>query len=152
MKSYKYLMDKASEKMIGKEGWAELVDRTCEFLEDIKQSYPEKVTLLLKDLEDMICYPPLIEAEAKAYVAKMLNKDGSVGEHWPLETVKTLPAQHPELMKFNCLDFYVAINMAWSDRYHANKTTEDYIQDAVDFLDDKDAPKNKMRRYMEHIK
>lgn len=32
------------------------------------------------------------------------------------------------------------------------KKTEDYIQDAVDFLDDKDAPKNKMRRYMEHIR
>lgn len=152
MKSYKYLMDKASEKMIGKEGWEDVVERTCDFLEEIKKSYPEKVALLLKDLEDMICYPPITEVEAKAYVAKMVNKDGTTGEHWSLETVRTLPAQNKDLMKFDFFEFYIALNMAWSDRYHPNKKTEDYIMDAVDFLDDKDAPKNKMRRYMEHIK
>lgn len=151
MKNYKYLIEKAGEKFTNKEDWSPVISKTCSFLEEIKKTYPEKVTLFLKDLEDIICFPPITEQEAKSYVSKMANNDGTTGEHWPFETVKMLPDQHPEmnLTRFDCIEFYIALNMAWSDRYHPNKGVMDYIQDAVDFLDDKDAPKNKMRRYME---
>lgn len=87
--------------------------------------------------------------EAVEYVAHMKNKDGSVGEHWSMTQVKDYMAQHSELADLDPNCFYVALNMMYSDYYKPERTTTTYAMMAKDFLTDKDAPKNKLARYIQ---
>lgn len=148
MKEFKEIMIKAQEKNINGQVWEQIQNKTENFLKEVSVNYPDKVKHFLHDLKDLVCFPPLSEDEAKKYVSAMQNKDGSIGGHWTLEQVRELAKSHPILTRFDCLDFYVAINMMYSDYYSSKRNAEDYVNLAVDFLDDKDAPHNKIRRYM----
>lgn len=148
MKYFKEIMEKAENKQLNGRIWEDIKNKTEMFFEDMARNYPEKVEHFLKDIKDMVCYPPLTEEEAKKYVSKMENKDGTMGGHWTLEQVKELGKSHPALKQFDCLDFYVALNMMYSDYHSTGKNAEYYVELAEDFLGDKDAPHNKMRRYM----
>lgn len=148
MKTYSEIMKYAEHKKLTESAWEDIDKRTQAFVEDVEKSYPDKATAFLKDLKNLVCYPPITEPEAVKYVSEMENKDGSHGGHWSVARVKEMACKHPEVKAFSFSDFYVALNMMYSDFYAPAKTEEDYIREAVDFLDDKDAPKNKMRRYM----
>lgn len=147
--NYSEIMQKALKKNISKEVWQEIEHHTEHFIEDVSKHHPEKVKEFLRKLKDSVCYPPITEEEAKTYVSKMHNKDGSMGGHWTVEQVRELSKTHPALKNFNFADFYIALNMMYSDYYQPNRNMEEYAQLAIDFLGDKDAPKNKIRRYME---
>ena len=99
-------------------------------------------------METEICYPPLTEDQAKDYVAHMVNKDGSKGGHWTHEQTHSYMTSHEEYKDLNDLEFYVAMNMMYSDYYKPAYTTDNYAMLAKDFLSDKDAPKNKVVRYI----
>ena len=152
MRTYKEIMKKAQDKKICSKAWDETDKLTQDFLDEMASLHPDRVQRYLKEMEDAVCFPPLTEGEAQKYVDGMTNKDGSKGAHWNLAQVKELAVKHPELKQFDCLDFFVALNMMWSDHYNPKRAEEEYISLACEFLDDKDAPKNKMRRYMEVMK
>ena len=78
----------------------------------------------------------------------MTNKDGSTGEHWTHEQTHAYMNAHEEYKNLNDLDFYVAMNMMFSDYYKPAYTTDAYASMAKDFLTDKDAPGNKVVRYI----
>lgn len=149
MKTYSEILTHAEHKKLTPAAWNEINARTQAFVEEVEKSWPDKAKSFLKELKNMVCYPPITETEAVKYVNEMDNKDGSRGGHWSVPAVKELAGKYPELKNFPFPDFYVALNMIYSDLYAPDKTEEEYIREAVDFLDDKDAPKNKMRRYME---
>ena len=148
MTTYKKLVQKAYYKDLGEDVMWKMTDDTDKFVESMRVLHPAEVDKFLSHMEDDICYPPLTEAQAKEYVSHMQNKDGSTGEHWTLEQVKAFMQSHSEYSSLNALDFYVAINMMYSDYYKAAYTTENYAALAKDFIGDKDAPKNKVVRYM----
>lgn len=148
MITYKKLVQKAYYKDLGEDVMWKMTDDTDKFVESMRVLHPAEVDKFLSHMEDEICYPPLTEAQAKEYVSHMQNKDGSTGEHWTLEQVKAFMQSHSEYSSLNALDFYVAINMMYSDYYKAAYTTDNYAALAKDFIGDKDAPKNKVVRYM----
>lgn len=148
MITYKKLVQKAYYKDMGEDVMWKMTDDTNKFVESMRILHPAEVDKFLVDMENELCYPPLTEAEAKEYVSHMENKDGSTGEHWTLEQVKDYMKSHSEYSNLNPYDFYVAINMMYSDYFKPTTTTETYAAMAKDFIDDKDAPKNKVVRYI----
>ena len=52
------------------------------------------------------------------------------------------------LEDLNPICFYVAMNMMYSDYYQPERKTDTYAILAKDFLEDEDAPKDKLKRYL----
>lgn len=81
----------------------------------------------------------ITEEMAKEMVCKMINEDGTTGEHWSIEdTEKNNPH------KCNKWKWYVALNMIRSDYYDVELSTERYIKMAHQWLHDKDGNKYKL--------
>lgn len=152
MITYKKLVQKAYYKDIGEDVMWKMTDDTNKFVESMRVLHPAEVDKFLTDMETEICYPPLTEEQAKEYVAHMDNKDGSKGGHWTLDQTDAYLKSHSEYAGINSLDFYVAINMMYSDYYKPAYTADTYASMAKDFITDKDAPSNKVVRYIEAMK
>lgn len=148
MITYKKLVQKAYYKDMGEEVMWKMTHDTDKFVESMRVLHPAEVDKFLTDMETDICYPPLTEEQAKEYVAHMKNKDGSTGEHWTLAQTTEYLKSHSEYAELNPLCFYVAMNMMYSDYYKATYATDTYASMAKDFIADKDAPSNKVVRYM----
>lgn len=64
--------------------------------------------------------PHFNEEYARKAVMKMENEDGTRGPHWSLEETTTLASQYGIALgsKFNRYDWFVALNMVYSDYYN----------------------------------
>lgn len=96
----------------------------------------------------------LDQAKAQAWVQKMKQADGRMGEKWKMEQTEQVRAQWcPECNKY---DFYAAINMMAADygktaqKFGVDKP-EFYACLAKDFLNDPDAKSAKIVKYMRAI-
>lgn len=49
--------------------------------------------------------------------------------------------------RYNIYDLYYVLNMERSDYYKADEAPQYYVERALDFLNDKDAPEGKAKRY-----
>lgn len=92
----------------------------------------------------------LDEETAKEWTQHMENADGTKGPHWSMDQVKQVAAQ--KNISEDPLDFWVAINMMYSDycvmaKKHNVNTVDFYVDMAKAFLDDKDAKPDKLGRY-----
>lgn len=148
MITYKKLVQKAYYKDLGEDAMWKMTDDTDKFVESMRILHPAEVDKFLHEMENAVCYPPLTEESAKEYVANMTNKDGTKGQHWALEQTKAYQNSHAEYAAIDPLCFYVAINMMYSDYYKPAYTTDNYASMAKDFITDKDAPSNKVVRYI----
>lgn len=65
--------------------------------------------------------PHFNEEHARKAVMKMENEDGTRGPHWSLEETSALASQYGISLsgKFNRYDWFVALNMVYSDYYKA---------------------------------
>lgn len=96
----------------------------------------------------------LDEETAKEWTQHMENADGTKGPHWSMDQVKQVAAQ--KNIAEDPLDFWVAINMMYSDycvmaKKHNVNTVDFYVDMAKAFLDDKDAKPDKLGRYYHSI-
>lgn len=122
----------------------ELTEMVDDFVEEVKEHHHEKAMHFLTEV-DLLLNPHFTKETAKYAVSKMKNKDGSTGEHWSKETTdKVLESKG---YHFNHCDWYVALNMMYSDYYKSGRSDDTYIELAYDFLDDEDAPEHKMKKY-----
>ena len=147
MNSFKDIVYKhgRSGKTEDMERLTEIVD---EFVEDVKENHHDKVAEFLVQV-DLLLNPHFTKWTAEYVVGKMENKDGSTGEHWSKETTdRVLKAKGYE---FNPCDWYYVLNMMYSDYYKSGRSDDTYIELAHDFLDDKDAPKDKAKRYYKSL-
>lgn len=87
--------------------------------------------------------------QAQMYVGRLQNEDGSRGPHWDEQTVREVYKNHEELQDFGFWDVYYVLNMMYSDYYDPQFTTKTYVKLTCKFLNDKDAPKDKVLRYAE---
>lgn len=94
----------------------------------------------------------MTKEEAEEYVSKMKNKDVSYGGHWTYDQTTEYMLTHDILRDLNRVCFYVAMNMMYSDYYQAGRGAYFYASMAKDFLTDKDAPSDKLKRYIEAMK
>lgn len=90
----------------------------------------------------------LDEEEAREYVSRLQNADGTRGAHWDVPSIKRIMEESPKLKQHSLWDVYAAMNMIYSDYYMPSKDTHFYVKLTEKFLDDKDAPQDKMARYM----
>lgn len=88
--------------------------------------------------------PHFNEEYARKAVMKMENEDGTRGPHWSLEETTTLASQYGIALgsKFNRYDWFVALNMVYSDYYRVimnitgSNNTKHYVEFAKAWLND----------------
>lgn len=132
----------------GRDGKTEVMEALTEmmddFVEEVREHHKEKAEEFVA-MVDLLLNPHFTKETAKYAVSKMKNKDGSIGEHWSRETTdRVLEAKGYD---FNPCDWYVALNMIYSDYYKSGRSDDTYIELAYDFLADEDGPKDKMKKY-----
>ena len=96
----------------------------------------------------------LTHEEAEQWMRTIKNADGKTGAHWTKEQAQQV--QQQQGIDCDPLEFWVAINMIYSDFYRVAKecncnTIQFYSAMAEAFLDDSDARPDKLRRYYDHI-
>lgn len=121
-----------------------LTHKVDHFVEEVREKHPEMVEYFLIKI-DLLLNPHFSKESSKYAVSKLKNKDGTTGEHWNKETTdRVLEAKGYD---FNYCDWYYVLNMIYSDYYKSGRSDDTYIELAYDFLEDKDAPEDKAKRY-----
>lgn len=122
----------------------------AELADDAYEQHPDKWEHHRDKMESYIYGWHFTKEGAEKAVSKMKNKDGSTGQYWSLydveEVVKAMNIDWSS-KKYNLYDFYYVLNMERSDYYRANEAPQYYVERAIDFLEDKDAPEGKAKRY-----
>lgn len=103
--------------------------------------------------------PHFNEEHARKAVMKMENEDGTRGPHWSLEETSDLASQYGISLsgKFNRYDWFVALNMVYSDYYKVllnitgSNNIKHYIEFAKAWLNDKDIDEGKMWYYYQYV-
>lgn len=121
-----------------------------DIMSEIKKKFPIYYAKYDKKLEEIYKHNEyhLDKEMANKAVSKLKNNDGSIGAHWNESAVRQVVESHPELEKLNFWDLFYTLNMVYSDYYNVDYGLKDYIRLACDFIDDKDAPKDKVKRYI----
>lgn len=72
--------------------------------------------------------PHFNEEHARKAVSKMENEDGTRGPHWSVEETTALASQYGINLgsRFNRYDWFVALNMVYSDYYKVIKCNNVY--------------------------
>lgn len=96
----------------------------------------------------------LTKSGAEMWVRHMQNSDGSSGEHWDYNQTEQVRQQKG--YKCDSVAFYAAMNMMYSDYCQAARdigcnTVDFYAAMAKAFLEDADAPEDKIERYAECV-
>lgn len=96
----------------------------------------------------------LTKTDAESWVRHMQNSDGSSGAHWDYNQTEQVRQQKG--YKCDPVAFYAAMNMMYSDYCQAARdigcnTVDFYAAMAKAFLEDADAPSDKIERYAECV-
>ena len=99
--------------------------------------------------------PHFNDEHARKAVNKMENEDGTRGQHWSLEETTALANQYGIRLdeKINKYDWYVALNMVYSDYYRVvvsmtgSNNTKYFVELAKAWMHDKDIDEGKMWFY-----
>ena len=103
--------------------------------------------------------PHFNEEYAHKAVSKMENEDGTKGPHYSLEEAYRLAQQYGIKLdgEFNKYDWFVALNMIYSDYYRTimtitgNSNTKHFIDLTKAWLEDKDIDEGKMWYYYIYV-
>lgn len=123
----------------------ELTRMTNKFVEEVREKDPAHVGRFLCDLEMFICPFGSRKLAEKATMG-LKNKDGTVGPHWKYEDVEEVARKH-DISANEIPEFFFVLNMIYSDYAKNGRSVEEYVELALDFMDDKDAPEDKTTRY-----
>lgn len=143
----------------------EAIDRLGKTFEKHEESLLEKGLRILKselsaDMYEAVNGPHFDEEHARYAVEGMENEDGSKGPHWTVEETTSVANQmgiNLKSEKHNKWDWYVAMNMIYSDFYKAvvamtgNANTKHFAELAKAWLCDKDISDGKMWHYYVYI-
>lgn len=120
----------------------EAKDVICEHLEFVKKFMPELYQRLMYSIHVIAYGDHFDESLAKEAVAKMVNVDGTTGEHWTMEETNKLADQHHIAHK---CDWYYALNMIASDLYKVTSDTNTLVKvTKALYFDDPDMPEGKL--------
>lgn len=116
----------------------EAKDIVCEAIEKIKKAAPYEFYDTMYRIHCVVHGPHFDEHLAKKAVAEMKNIDGTTGEHWNYEQVKSLAMQNNIA---HVGDFYYAINMLYSDYSQVlGGDMGTFLKLAKAYMGDPDAP------------
>lgn len=143
----------------------EAIDKLSSALEKHEGSLLEKGFTILKselaaNMYEALNGPHFDEEHARYAVENMENEDGSKGPHWTVEETTSVANQmgiNLRSEKHNKWDWYVAMNMIYSDYYKAvvamtgSANTKHFAELAKAWLCDKDISEGKMWHYYVYI-
>lgn len=143
----------------------EAIDKLSTALEKHEGSLLEKGFHILKselaaNMYEALNGPHFDEEHARYAVEDMENEDGSKGPHWTVEETTSVANQmgiNLKSEKHNKWDWYVAMNMVYSDFYKAmvaitgSANTKHFAELAKAWLCDKDISEGKMWHYYVYI-
>ena len=104
--------------------------------------------------------PHFNEECALKVVSKMQNEDGTKGQHWSLSEAIALANRYGVSLNtehYNKYDWYVALNMIYSDYYSVTRNisvsdqTKFFIELAKAWIKDKDVDEGKMWYYYKYV-
>lgn len=104
--------------------------------------------------------PHFNEECALKAVSKMQNEDGTTGQHWTLTDTTSVASKYGisfDPHKYNKYDWYVALNMVYSDYYKLvmgafhTADVKYFVELAKYWLDDKDIEEGKMWYYYKYV-
>lgn len=78
----------------------------------------------------------LTQEELKSWVSHMDNKDGTTGHHWTMEQTSAVVKQHG--LEVDECEWWVVMNMMYSDHWQEKRDDIVYIGLAKDFVVDAD--------------
>jgi hypothetical protein len=123
----------------------ELKDVVIDVIHELKTIDHDRYVEVEYEIAKIAYHGHVSETLAKCWVGKMKNKDGSTGEHWTMDQVSSVLKD--KNIKHHLCDFYVVLNMMYSDFYNSRFDTVTYIEMAKDWLDDKDVDGCKLLKY-----
>lgn len=143
----------------------EAIDKLSTALERHEGSLLEKGFHILKselaaNMYEALNGPHFDEEHARYAVENMENEDGSKGPHWTVEETTSVANQmgiNLKSEKHNKWDWYVAMNMIYSDFYKAvvamtgSANTKHFAELAKAWICDKDISEGKMWHYYVYI-
>lgn len=143
----------------------EAIDKLGKALEKHEGSLLEKGFHILKselcaNMYEAINGPHFDEEHARYAVEEMENEDGTKGPHWTVEETTSVANQmgiNLRSEKHNKWDWFVAMNMVYSDFYKAvvaiagNANTKHFAELAKAWICDKDIAEGKMWHYYVYI-
>lgn len=118
-----------------------LSEMLTDLLYDLKHTDHAYYAAMKYKLHTMAYGEHLTEHMAQEWVGHMKNKDGSKGPHWSMEQTNQYAGRH------NHCDFFVVLNMMYSDYYNPKFDTNTYVELANDWLNDVDVPEGKTLKY-----
>lgn len=114
-------------------------------MDEIKQKDRDLYKRIEHKLYKLVYGEHLNEELAYEWVSEMLNKDGTVGEHW----TKSQTDQYSG--NYNKCDWYAIMNMVYSDYYNPKFDMNTYVELAKDWLGDKDVGDGKALKYYMYV-
>ena len=128
------------------EDMEKLGDMLSEIIHETKESHPEIYEKYKIELYEMAYGKKISEEMADKWVKDMKP----IGIHWTME--ETTNAMQNLGYNCNATDFYVVANMMYNDYYDLVKDDEELaLKLAYDWLNDKDAKKDKLYCYWKYI-
>ena len=122
-------------------------------LDEVKKYYPSKYNKYMTRVEQVYNEQyGLTEGEAKEAVRNLKNSDGTIGGHWSEDDIRKVVQSYPDLQKYNFWCVYYVMNMIYSDYYDPSYLIRTYVKLAIAFMNDKDAPADKVKRYIEAMR
>lgn len=154
-------LNKILEQIKRHQSPSEAIDKLSTALEKHEGSLLEKGFTILKselaaNMYEAINGPHFDEEHARYAVEGMENEDGTKGPHWTVEETTSVANQmgiNLKSEKHNKWDWYVAMNMIYSDYYKAvvamtgSANTKHFAELAKAWLCDKDIDEGKMWHY-----
>ncbi|MCQ2911416.1 MAG: hypothetical protein MJ244_04425 [Clostridia bacterium] len=130
--------------------WDDILDY---YLDIFKEKDKETYTNLMDELFVSIHGEHLTEEMAHNAVSKMMNEDGTSGEHYTMDLSKLLAERNGITWNdFNMYDWYYVLNMVYSDYYKVFGNDDNmYIKLALAWLNDKDISDGKAYRYFKNV-
>lgn len=158
-------LNKLLEQIKRHQSPTEAIDKLATALEKHEGSLLEKGFTILKselaaNMYEAINGPHFDEEHARYAVEGMENEDGTKGPHWTVEETTSVANQmgiNLKSEKHNKWDWFVAMNMIYSDFYKAvvamtgSANTKYFAELAKAWLCDKDISEGKMWHYYVYI-
>lgn len=128
MHTLEHIMHKYSEDA-SKDTMEEITEILSNFIEDMRNHHEKEVEALLHDIKGVVT-PYLEEEEAKEFLFRIVNKDGTKGPHWTKAHTDEIARKYGIDLTTGCFndwDFYAALNITYSDMYEPKFQLEDYV-------------------------
>lgn len=128
---FKRIMETADWKALCSQDMDFLNDILGGFFDEAEKEMPELVEHTLFKVEMAVSVK--FSKESAEYIVKgFKNKDGSKGEHWEYEETRAVLKDTG--LEYDCSSWYYAMNFVYCKLYDSQKTLEDYIDHAKDFM------------------